>query len=57
MKIREFLKVMTKRGYKKINGYGNGYNFIKENDRFFISKYEIICIYDINNFSMEDFKY
>jgi len=55
MKIRDFLKAIKEKGYTKINGYGNGYNFIKAYDRFFISNYEIHCIYDITSFSMKDF--
>ena len=56
MKIREFLKIMKRRKFKIKRLKNQIYTLTKNNQKYFLRKYNIICIYDINNFNINDFK-
>ena len=57
MKITQFKKIMRNKGFKVNIGYGQGYTLIKDNQKYFISNYEIKCIYDITYLNIKDFKF
>ena len=57
MKITLFKNIMRKKGFNVNIGYGNGYTLIKDNQKYFISKYNIICLSDISYLNIEDFKF
>jgi len=57
MKINLFKKLMRNRGYIVNIGYGNGYTLLKGDSKYFISRYEIICLSDISYLNIEDYNF
>lgn len=57
MKINLFRKLMKEKGFNVKIGYGNGYTLEKEDKKYFISRYEIICLSDISYLNLENFKF
>jgi len=57
MKITDFKKIMRKRGFKVVIGYGSGYTLIKNNQKYFINRCDVDFLNDISYLNIEEFKF
>jgi len=57
MKKTEFKKIMKKKGFKVIIGYGCGYTLEKNKQKYFISDNDINFLKDISYLNIENYKF